>query len=77
MTGPTPPFPEDVAPGEKVLFLSAHRDDAVLSCGGLMAGLAGEHLLIVATVFTEARHVDHLLTRRIHGTVPATPGATS
>lgn len=42
-----------------------------------MAGLAGEHPLIVATVFTEARHVYHLRTRRIHGTVPATPGATS
>jgi LmbE family N-acetylglucosaminyl deacetylase len=37
-----------------VLFLSAHLDDAVLSCGALMAELAGRCPLTVATVFTEA-----------------------
>jgi LmbE family N-acetylglucosaminyl deacetylase len=40
--------------GEPVLFLSAHLDDAVLSCGALMTVLAGRCPLTVATVFTES-----------------------
>ncbi|MFC5137629.1 PIG-L family deacetylase [Actinomycetospora rhizophila] len=59
MRGQTPPFLADVAPGEALLFLSAHLDDAVLSCGGLMAHLADRHPLVVVTVFSEAGDPPH------------------
>lgn len=37
------------------IFLSAHLDDAVLSCGGLISSLAGKRKkIIVATIFTKA-----------------------
>jgi LmbE family N-acetylglucosaminyl deacetylase len=37
-----------------VLVISPHLDDAVLSCGALLAHLAPRHLITVATVFTAA-----------------------
>jgi len=37
-----------------VLVMSPHLDDAVLSCGALLAHLAARHLITVATVFTAA-----------------------
>ena len=43
-----------VAAGRGVLVLSAHLDDAVLSCGALLSGLAGRTPVAVATVFTQA-----------------------
>jgi len=40
---------------QKLVFLSPHLDDAVFSCGGLMAGLAREgHELHVVTCFTQS-----------------------
>ena len=59
MTGPTPPFLAEVASGTPLLFVSAHLDDAVLSCGGLMAHLADRHPLVVVTVFSEAGEPPH------------------
>jgi LmbE family N-acetylglucosaminyl deacetylase len=38
----------------KCLFLSPHLDDAVLSCGALMAALTGHCSLTVVTIFTTA-----------------------
>jgi hypothetical protein len=43
---------DDTAAG--VLVISPHLDDAVLSCGALLAQLAPRHLITVATVFTAA-----------------------
>jgi hypothetical protein len=40
--------------GAGVLVISPHLDDAVLSCGALLAQLAPRHLITVATVFTAA-----------------------
>ncbi len=40
--------------GAAVLVMSPHLDDAVLSCGALLAHLAGRHPVTVATVFTAA-----------------------
>src|ERR1035441_6829274 len=37
-----------------VVVMSPHLDDAVLSCGALLAHLAARHLITVATVFTAA-----------------------
>ncbi len=48
-----------VSAGEPLVFLSAHLDDAVLSCGGLLASLARRCPLTVATVFTEAGAPPH------------------
>lgn len=48
-----------VAGGRGVLVLSAHLDDAVLSCGALLSRLAGRMPVIVATVFTEAGSPPH------------------
>ena len=39
--------------GAPLLFLSAHLDDGVLSCGSLMTLLAGRCPITVATLFTE------------------------
>ncbi|MEJ2861109.1 PIG-L deacetylase family protein [Actinomycetospora flava] len=58
MTGP-PAFLADTPPGEALLFLSAHLDDAVLSCGGLMAAVSGRHPLLVVTIFSEAGEPPH------------------
>ncbi|MEJ2885881.1 PIG-L deacetylase family protein [Actinomycetospora aeridis] len=63
MTGGTPrsapTFLADVPPGEALLFLSAHLDDAVLSCGGLMAAVVDQHPLLVVTIFSEASPPPH------------------
>jgi len=40
--------------GSAVLVMSPHLDDAVLSCGALLAHLAARHPITVATVFTAA-----------------------
>jgi LmbE family N-acetylglucosaminyl deacetylase len=40
--------------GAGVLVVSPHLDDAVLSCGALLAQLADRHRITVATVFTAA-----------------------
>jgi len=40
--------------GTAVLVMSPHLDDAVLSCGALLAHLAARHPITVATVFTAA-----------------------
>jgi LmbE family N-acetylglucosaminyl deacetylase len=50
---------EAVAGGRGVLVLSAHLDDAVLSCGALLSSLAGRTPVTVATVFTEAATPPH------------------
>jgi LmbE family N-acetylglucosaminyl deacetylase len=47
------------AAGEPLLFLSAHLDDAVLSCGALIATMARRCPLTVATVFTAAGAPPH------------------
>ena len=44
----------DAGPGSAVVAISPHLDDAVLSCGALLAQLAGQHRVTVATVFTAA-----------------------
>ncbi|RFU22378.1 PIG-L family deacetylase [Geodermatophilus marinus] len=50
---------EAVAAGGGILVLSAHLDDAVLSCGALLSSLAGRVPVTVATVFTEAGPPPH------------------
>jgi LmbE family N-acetylglucosaminyl deacetylase len=45
---------EATGPGSAVLVMSPHLDDAVLSCGALLAHLADRHPITVATVFTAA-----------------------
>lgn len=50
---------EVVTAGRGVLVLSAHLDDAVLSCGALLSGLAGRTPVTVVTVFTEAGPPPH------------------
>ena len=40
--------------GSAVVVMSPHLDDAVLSCGALLAHLAARHLITVVTVFTAA-----------------------
>ena len=47
-----------------VVFLSPHLDDAVLSCGALMAALSGRCPLTVATVFTTADAPPHTTAAR-------------
>lgn len=64
MSGLTPPFLADVAPGTPLLFVSAHLDDAVLSCGGLMAEVTPRHPLAVVTAFTECGPPPHTLAAR-------------
>ncbi|HEY6422178.1 MAG TPA: PIG-L family deacetylase, partial [Pseudonocardiaceae bacterium] len=53
-----------VASGAPILYLSAHLDDAVFSCGALIAKLAGKCPLTVATVFTEAAAPPHTYAAR-------------
>lgn len=45
--------------GSPVLFLSAHLDDAVLSCGALISRLVQQGPLTVLTIFTEASPPPH------------------
>jgi LmbE family N-acetylglucosaminyl deacetylase len=44
----------DAGPGSAVVAMSPHLDDAVMSCGALLAHLAGQHPVTVASVFTAA-----------------------
>lgn len=46
------------------LFLSPHLDDAILSCGALMAAQAGRRRLTVATMCTEAGPPPHTRSAR-------------
>jgi LmbE family N-acetylglucosaminyl deacetylase len=57
----TPPRALELAraAGEPMVFLSPHPDDAVLSCGALMAWLAGCCPVTVVTVFTAASPPPH------------------
>ncbi|MGY1682935.1 PIG-L family deacetylase [Geodermatophilus sp. SYSU D01176] len=50
---------EVVAEGQGILVLSAHLDDAVLSCGALLSTLARRTRVTVATLFTEAAPPPH------------------
>ncbi|MFC3742987.1 PIG-L deacetylase family protein [Paractinoplanes deccanensis] len=50
--------------GEPVLFVSPHLDDAVLSCGALMAAVADRCPTVVATVFTAAGSPPHTYAAR-------------
>ena len=45
--------------GSSCLFLSPHLDDAVLSCGALLAALSPRTAITVATVFTGADPAPH------------------
>lgn len=51
-------------PRYRAVFLSPHLDDAVFSCGGLIAKLVGEGPVLVLNVFT--RYLSNL---KIHGAV--------
>ncbi len=44
----------DAGAGSAAVAMSPHLDDAVLSCGALLAQLAGQHPVTVTTVFTAA-----------------------
>ncbi|WP_157936938.1 PIG-L family deacetylase [Geodermatophilus chilensis] len=60
MTDPLSVRLEDVvAGGRGVLVLSAHLDDAVLSCGALLSALARRTRVTVVTLFTEAGPPPH------------------
>ncbi|GAA1856455.1 hypothetical protein GCM10009836_40840 [Pseudonocardia ailaonensis] len=50
--------------GAPLLFLSAHLDDGVLSCGSLMTAVAGRCPLTVATLFTEGDDPPYTLAAR-------------
>ena len=50
---------EVAAEGRGILVLSAHLDDAVLSCGALLSTLARRTRVTVATLFTEAGPPPH------------------
>jgi predicted ATP-grasp superfamily ATP-dependent carboligase/LmbE family N-acetylglucosaminyl deacetylase len=50
---------ERLTGGRSVLVLSAHLDDAVLSCGALLSTLAERAPVTVATLFTEAGPPPH------------------
>lgn len=48
-----------IAAGGPILVLSAHLDDAVLSCGALLSALAGHCPITVVTLFTAAGPPPH------------------
>ncbi len=50
--------------GDPVLVLSPHLDDAVLSCGALLAAVADRCPVVVATVFTAAGPPPHTFAAR-------------
>ncbi len=58
---PAPPshLGRSLATNEPWLFLSAHLDDAVLSCGALIAAEAGRRDIAVLTLFTECSPTPH------------------
>lgn len=53
-----------VAAGDPVLVLSAHLDDAVLSCGALLSGLVKHCPVTVVTLFTAAGPPPHTYAAR-------------
>jgi LmbE family N-acetylglucosaminyl deacetylase len=53
-----------LADGSPVLFLSAHLDDAVLSCGALIESLRRSSPVTVATLFTAATCPPHTVAAR-------------
>src|SRR5262245_26192228 len=53
-----------ISSGATCLFLSAHLDDVVLSCGALIQALAGRCVITVATVFTAAGPRPHTYAAR-------------
>jgi LmbE family N-acetylglucosaminyl deacetylase len=55
---------ERAAAAGTVLFLSAHLDDAVLSCGALMSRLVRTSRVVVVTVFSAAGPPPHTLAAR-------------
>jgi LmbE family N-acetylglucosaminyl deacetylase len=60
MTDPLSAFLHEALAGDRgVLVLSAHLDDAILSCGALLTTLARQAPVTVATVFTEAGPPPH------------------
>jgi LmbE family N-acetylglucosaminyl deacetylase len=61
---PSPRLEAAVSAGEPLLVLSAHLDDAVLSCGALVETLARRCPLTVATVFTAAGEPPHTYAAR-------------
>jgi LmbE family N-acetylglucosaminyl deacetylase len=62
---PPPPHPAaSTSTHPAWLFLSPHLDDAVLSCGALIAEFAPRRPITVATVFTAAAPAPHTLAAR-------------
>lgn len=57
----TPPQPlrQSLSTSEPWLFLSAHLDDAVLSCGAFIASEVGRRDIWVLTLFTECSNTPH------------------
>ena len=55
---------EDVIAGIPLVVVSAHPDDAVLSCGALMMHAAARTKVTVATLFTDAEPPPHTLSAR-------------
>jgi LmbE family N-acetylglucosaminyl deacetylase len=55
---------DDVIAGMPLVVVSAHPDDAVLSCGALMMYAAGRTQVTVATLFTDAEPPPHTLSAR-------------
>jgi hypothetical protein len=59
MPAASPIVDRAVAAGTPLLFLSAHLDDAVLSCGALMESVKHSSPITVATLFTAAACPPH------------------
>jgi LmbE family N-acetylglucosaminyl deacetylase len=51
-------------PGVPCLFVSPHLDDAILSCGALIARLARTNPVVVTTIFTSCSAPPHTLSGR-------------
>ena len=65
MTLPVPRRIDDSrSAGKPWLFLSPHLDDAILSCGALIAAEAGRREVTVATIFTESAPPPHTRSAR-------------
>ncbi len=58
------PVVEAIDQGVRLVVVSPHPDDAVLSCGGLMVYAAARTQVTVATLFTEAGAPPHTLSAR-------------
>lgn len=59
MPEPPPDLRQSLSTNEPWLFLSPHLDDAVLSCGALIASQVGRRDITVLTVFTESSPGPH------------------